>query len=73
MRHSYATRLLESQVNIGFAAEQMGHSMEIFLRTYAKWLGGDRNKLEMEKVEKVDAMIRSALANAAIASVVGRE
>lgn len=71
MRHSYATRFLESQVNTGFAAEQMGHSMEIFLRTYAKWLGGDRNKLEMDKLEKVDAMIRSALANAAIAGVMG--
>lgn len=70
MRHSYATRLLESQVNPAFAAEQMGHSIEIFLRTYAKWLGGDRNALEMAKVEATDAKMRCDLASAAIDAIV---
>jgi len=49
----------------------MGHSVEIYLRTYAKCLGGDRNKLKLEKLEKVDVMILAALANAAIASAMG--
>jgi len=71
LRHSYAARLLESQVNPAFAAEHMGHSVEIYLRTYAKCLGGDRNKLKLEKLEKVDVMILAALANAAIASAMG--
>lgn len=69
MRHSYATRFLESQVNPAFAAEQMGHSLEIFLRTYAKWLGGDRNLLEMSKLEAMDAGIRAELAAAAINAI----
>ncbi len=71
MRHSYATRMLESQVNPAFAAEQMGHSMEIYLRTYAKWLGGDRNALEMNKIEQTDAKIRADLAAAAMRAVAG--
>ena len=51
LRHTYATRLLESQVNIAMAAKQLGHSKEMFLETYSKWLGGDLDTLEMAKLE----------------------
>ncbi|MDP2987116.1 site-specific integrase [Hydrogenophaga sp.] len=51
MRHTYATRLLENQVNPAMAAKQLGHSIEMFLRTYSKWLGGKLDKIEMAKLE----------------------
>jgi len=30
-----------------FCAKQLGHSVEMFLRTYAKWIDGGQNTLEM--------------------------
>jgi integrase len=50
-RHTYATMLLMAGVAPGFAARQMGHSVEMFLRTYSKWLDGGQNALEMGKLE----------------------
>lgn len=50
-RHTYATIMLMGNVNSGFAARQMGHSVEQFLRTYSKWIDGGRNEVEMNKVE----------------------
>lgn len=32
-------------------AKQLGHSVEMFLRTYAKWLNGGQNALEMQRLE----------------------
>ncbi len=34
-----------------FCAKQLGHSVEMFLRTYSKWLNGEQNALEMERLE----------------------
>ena len=36
-----------------FCSSQLGHSVEMFHRKYAKWLNGDRNALEMEKLNQV--------------------
>jgi integrase len=51
MRHTYATAMLMAGVNPSMAAKQMGHSVEIFLRTYAKWLDGTQTNYEMNKLE----------------------
>jgi integrase len=51
MRHTYATAMLMAGVNPSMAAKQMGHSVEIFLRTYAKWLDGSQTDYEMNKLE----------------------
>lgn len=51
LRHSYATRLLENQVNPSMAAKQLGHSVEMFFSTYSKWIGGKLDALEMAKLE----------------------
>lgn len=51
MRHSYATRMLMRRVAPAFAAGQLGHSVEIFLRTYAKWISGAADAAEMLKLE----------------------
>jgi integrase len=34
-----------------FCAKQRGHSVEMFLRTCAKWIDGGQNALEMGRLE----------------------
>ena len=51
MRHSYATMMLMAGMPPAFCAKQLGHSVEMFLRTYSKWLNGGQNALEMERLE----------------------
>jgi integrase len=50
-RHSYATMMLMAGMWPAFCARQLGHSVEMFLRTYSKWLDGDQNALEMNRLE----------------------
>ena len=33
------------------ASLQMGHSVEMFQKTYTKWIDGDQNEAEMAKLE----------------------
>ncbi len=51
MRHTYATAMLMAGMRPAFCAGQLGHSVEIFLGTYAKWLPGAGDALEMAKLE----------------------
>jgi integrase len=50
-RHTYATMMLMAGMTPAFCARQMGHSIETFLRKYAKWIDGGRNDVEMAKLE----------------------
>jgi integrase len=50
-RHTYATILLMSGARPAWAAAQMGHSLEIFFRVYAKWIAGQDGGSELAKVE----------------------
>jgi integrase len=50
-RHTYATVMLMAGMTPAFCAAQLGHSVEMFLRTYAKWLDGGQNDLEMRRLE----------------------
>lgn len=50
-RHTYATMLLMAGVTPAYAARQMGHSIQMFLSTYARWLDGGQNAVEMGKLE----------------------
>jgi integrase len=50
-RHTYATMLLMAGVAPAYGARQLGHSVEMFLRTYAKWIDGGQNAIEMGKLE----------------------
>jgi len=34
-------------------ANQLGHSVEVFLSTYAKWIDGERDGAEMARIEGV--------------------
>lgn len=50
-RHTYATMMLMQGLTPAFCAKQLGHSVEMFLRTYSKWLDGSQDDLEMAKLE----------------------
>jgi integrase len=51
MRHTYATMMLMAGMTPAFCAKQLGHSVEVFLSTYAKWLDGGQNDVEMARME----------------------
>ncbi|WP_442964420.1 integrase [Pseudomonas sp. KNUC1026] len=47
-RHTYATMCLMAGMNPAFIAIQLGHSVEMLLSTYAKWISSASNWLELE-------------------------
>ncbi|UZA18051.1 site-specific integrase [Moraxella bovis] len=49
-RHTYATMLLMDGVNPVFVADQLGHSLQMLMKRYAKWMHGDKNKQEIAKL-----------------------
>ena len=51
-RHTYATMMLMAGMRPAFCAKQLGHSVDMFLRTYAKWIDGEHNALEMNRLEE---------------------
>lgn len=50
-RHTYATMMLMQGLRPAFCAKQLGHSVEMFLRTYSRWLEGDADAAEMQRLE----------------------
>ncbi len=53
MRHTYATVMLMAGMNHLFCAKQLGHSVEMLLGTYSKWIDGKQNDREMKLLEGV--------------------
>jgi integrase len=51
MRHSYATSMLMSSMNHSFCARQLGHSVEVFQKTYSTWIDGPQDDIEMGLLE----------------------
>lgn len=49
-RHTYATMMLMDGVNPVFVADQLGHSLQMLIKRYAKWIHGDKNKIEIAKL-----------------------
>ncbi len=50
-RHTYATIGLMAGVNPAFMARQLGHSLEMFFKVYAKWIDGQNDDREMAKIQ----------------------
>lgn len=50
-RHTYATMLLMDGLNPLFVADQLGHSLQMLIKRYTKWMHGDENKKEMAKLK----------------------
>jgi integrase len=44
--------MLMAGMTPAFCAKQLGHSVEMFLRTYSKWIDGGQNALEMKRLEE---------------------
>lgn len=57
MRHTNASMRLTAGQTVGYAAAQMGHSVEMFVKRYAKWIDGAHNRVEDDKLE---ALLTSA-------------
>ena len=51
MRHTYATMMLMAGMTPAFCARQLGHSVQVFLQTYARWLDSDQDAREMQRLE----------------------
>ena len=49
-RHTYATMCLMSGMNPAFIAAQLGHSVQVLLSTYAKWISSSGDWAELEKL-----------------------
>lgn len=50
-RHTYATIGLMAGVNPAFMARQLGHSLDMFFKVYAKWIDGQHDDRELAKIE----------------------
>lgn len=50
-RHTYASIGLMRGVRPAWLARQLGHSLEVFWRTYATWIRGDEDREEMGRMD----------------------
>lgn len=51
-RHTYATMCLMAGMNLGFTANQLGHSVQMLLSTYARWINSSEDWSEVGKLEQ---------------------
>lgn len=49
-RHTYATMCLMAGMNIAFIANQLGHTVEVLLSTYAEWINSAGDWSELAKL-----------------------
>lgn len=61
MRHTCATTMLMAGMNHSFCAGQLGHSVDIFQRTYSKWIDGEQNDREMDRWEAAMGSVKAQL------------
>ncbi len=52
-RHTYATMCLMAGMNPAFIANQLGHSVQMLLSTYAKWMNSDADRAELDKLDRL--------------------
>lgn len=51
-RHTYATTMLMAGMTPAYVARQLGHSVQVLLSAYAKWVDGDSNEREQAKLDQ---------------------
>lgn len=49
-RHTYATMCIMAGMNVAFIANQLGHSVQMLLTTYAKWINSSMDVAELQKL-----------------------
>ncbi len=50
-RHTYATICIMSGMNSAFISQQLGHSVQMLLSTYARWINSSSDWSELEKLQ----------------------
>lgn len=60
-RHTYATMLLMAGVTPFFVASQLGNSLPVLMRRYAKWIHSDRDRSELAKLKSTDETTDDAM------------
>ena len=53
--------MLMAGMTPAYCASQLGHSIEMFLTTYARWINGDRNAQEQTRLEQFISAIPGAI------------
>lgn len=53
-RHTYATIMLMSGLNVAFVASQLGHSLPMMMKRYARWVNNEKDLIEMSKLDLGD-------------------
>ena len=48
--HTYATMCLMAGMNPAFISQQLGHSVQMLLSTYARWINSSSDWSELEKL-----------------------
>ncbi|WP_330115609.1 tyrosine-type recombinase/integrase [Pseudomonas sp. JS3066] len=51
-RHTYATICLMAGMTPAFVARQLGHSVQVLLDTYARWIDSESDFLELDKLSQ---------------------
>lgn len=59
-RHTYATICLMSGLNPAFIAQQLGHSVQMLLSTYARWINSSNDWQELQKLQIGPKLVRSS-------------
>ncbi|QHF02409.1 tyrosine-type recombinase/integrase [Pseudomonas asturiensis] len=54
-RHTYATMCLMAGMNPAFIAAQLGHSVQVLLSTYAKWINSPNDWAELDKLKMLES------------------
>ncbi|BBT41453.1 tyrosine-type recombinase/integrase [Pseudomonas putida] len=54
-RHTYATMCLMAGMNPAFIAAQLGHSVQVLLSTYAKWINSPNDWAELDKLKALES------------------
>lgn len=62
-RHTYATMCLMSGMNPAFIAAQLGHSVQVLLSTYAKWISSPSDWAELEKLDRLESGTKTVREN----------
>ncbi|WP_223472855.1 MULTISPECIES: tyrosine-type recombinase/integrase [unclassified Pseudomonas] len=62
-RHTYATMCLMSGMNPAFIAAQLGHSVQVLLSTYAKWISSPSDWAELDKLDRVESGTKTVREN----------
>jgi len=58
-RHTYASLGLTAGVKPAFLAKQLGHSLNVLLKTYARWIDDDGDRAELARLNTLSSRMSS--------------